>query len=121
MSVLKEFTNVMASAGERKSGDYSFQWKKFRKSGNFNGVAETTPQLRFFIGQKTVPLDFLSNTVRLKKDEGFVPPFSNRQSGCTGWAHGSGDLSELRAIRPYLLNLKNSKTEPTSPGTTFPA
>ena len=58
MSVLKEFTNVMASAGERKSGDYSFQWKKFRKSGNFNGVAETTPQLRFFIGQETVPLDF---------------------------------------------------------------
>jgi hypothetical protein len=76
MSVLKEFTNVMASAGERKSGDYSFQWKKFRKSGNFNGVAETTPQLRFFIGQKTVPLDFLPNTVRLKKDEGFVPSFS---------------------------------------------
>lgn len=29
-------------------------WKKFRRSGNFNGVAGTIPQLRFFYGPATV-------------------------------------------------------------------
>lgn len=40
MSVLKEFTNVMASAGERKSGDYSFHY------GRSSGDREILTELR---------------------------------------------------------------------------